>query len=212
MVNPRGSSGYGQDFAALCVGDWGGGDYADIMAAVDHAIGQGWVDPARMAVNGISYGGYMTSWILTHTDRFACAIPEMLISNLVSMFGQSDISYYMMEFEGPGTPWAGAQHLWQHSPLAHVLGASTPTLLIQGEADYRCPIGQAEELFVSLRRLGVEAVLARLEGASHIVSHIGPPSQRLVRLRLIEAWLADHGVRRLDAPDATPVVRGAPPA
>jgi dipeptidyl aminopeptidase/acylaminoacyl peptidase len=207
MVNPRGSTGYSQDFAHMCIGEWGGGDYGDIMAGVDELIGRGWVDPSRMAVNGISYGGYMTSWILTHTDRFACAIPEMLISNMVSMFGNSDISYYMMAVEAPGTPWDGPQHLWEHSPLAHVGNASTPTLLIQGEVDYRCPIGQAEELFVSLRTRGIDAVLVRLQGASHGGSRIGPPRQRLARKVLIQQWLERYGVAT-PTPAAEPVVTG----
>jgi len=209
MVNPRGSTGYSQAFASACVGDWGGGDYGDIMAGVDDLIARGWVDPGRMAVNGISYGGYMTSWILTHTDRFACAIPEMLISNIVSMFGNSDISYFMMAFEAPGTPWDGAEHLWEHSPLAHVGNASTPTLLIQGEVDYRCPVGQAEELFVSLRQRGVDAVLVRLQGASHIASLVGPPRQRLARKVLIQQWLERYGVADPAAVDASvPAVAG----
>ena len=201
LVNPRGSTGYSQDFAAMCIGDWGGGDYEDIMAGVDELIARGWVDPGRMAVNGISYGGYMSSWILTHTDRFACAIPEMLISNMLSMFGTSDISYYMMAMEAPGTPWDGWQHLWQHSPLAHVGAASTPTLLIQGEVDYRCPVGQAEELFASLRARGVEAVMVRLQGGSHGAARMGPPRQRLARKVLIQEWLVRHGVAAL-APEA----------
>ncbi len=205
MVNPRGSTGYSQAFAAMCVGDWGGGDYGDIMAGVDQLIARGWVDPGRMAVNGISYGGYMTSWILTQTDRFACAVPEMLISNMVSMFGNSDISYYMMAFEAPGTPWDGVENLWQHSPLAHVGSASTPTLLIQGEVDYRCPMGQAEELFASLRVRGVDAVLVRLQGASHGASRVGPPRQRLARKVLIQQWLERYGVAAPAAADAAGV-------
>lgn len=185
QVNPRGSTGYGQTFTAACLHDWGGGDYEDIMAGVDELIACGWVDPGRMAVNGISYGGFMSSFILTHTDRFACGIPEMLVSDLVSMWGTSDIGWFLMEEEIPGAPTEGWETLWEHSPLASVGNCRTPALIIEGEADYRCPIGQGEELYTGLRRRGIEAVLVRLQGASHIAAFVGPPRQRLARKSLI---------------------------
>ncbi len=194
MVNPRGSYGYGQAFTHACVDDWGGGDFQDIMAGVDEVVRRGWVDPARMAVNGISYGGYMSSWILTHTDRFACAIPEMLVSDLVSMAGTSDIGWFLGRDEAGGTPLDGGRGLWAHSPLSSVQGATTPTLIIEGEVDYRCPIGQGEELFMALRWQGVEAVLVRLQGASHVAAWTGAPRQRLARKALIQGFLTRHGV------------------
>ena len=194
MVNPRGSLGYGQAFTAGCVNDWGGGDYQDIMAGVDALIARGWVDPGRMAVNGISYGGYMSSWILTHTDRFACAIPEMLVSDLVSMWGTSDIGWFLMEGQAGGTPLDGGRGLWAHSPLAYAHQAKTPTLIIEGENDHRCPIGQGEELYTALRRQGVEAVLVRLQGVSHVAAWMGPPRLRLARKALIQRFLLRHGV------------------
>jgi dipeptidyl aminopeptidase/acylaminoacyl peptidase len=194
MVNPRGSYGYGQAFSAGCVNDWGGGDFQDIMAGVDELIARGWVDPARMAVNGISYGGYMSSWILTHTDRFACAIPEMLVSDLVAMWGTSDIGWFLMEEQAGGSPLDGGRGLWAHSPLAYAHQAKTPTLIIDGEADFRCPIGQGEELFTALRRQGVEAVLVRLQGVSHVAAFLGPPRLRRARKALIQRFLVRHGV------------------
>ena len=194
MVNPRGSTGYGQAFSAACVNDWGGGDYADIMAGVDHLIERGWVDPARMAVNGISYGGYMSSWIVTQTDRFACAVPEMIVYDLVSMWGTSDIGWYFTETEGAGSPWENRDHVWKHSPAAHAHNVKTPTLLIEGELDFRCPISQGEEFYTALKRHGVETRLVRLQGASHIAAFTGKPRQRLARKAIIEAWLKQHGV------------------
>ena len=194
QVNPRGSVGYGQAFTRGCVSDWGGGDYEDIMAGVDAVIARGWVDPGRMAVNGISYGGYMTSWIITHTDRFACGIPEMLVSDLISMWGTSDIGWFLIGEENGGNPWDGWQELWSHSPLASAGRCRTPALIIEGEIDYRCPIGQGEELYTALRRQDVEAAMVRLQGASHIAAFVGPPRQRLARLALIERWLVRHGV------------------
>ncbi len=194
MVNPRGSSGYGQAFSRGCVNDWGGGDYQDIMAGVDAVIARGWGDPKRMAVGGISYGGYMTSWIITQTDRFACAVPEMLLADLTSMWGTSDIGWFLMEAEAGGSPLDGGEGLWKHSPLAYAHRCKTPALIIQGEEDFRCPMGQGEELYTALRRQGVEAVLVRLQGASHIAAFMGPPRLRLARRALIERWLARHGV------------------
>lgn len=203
-VNPRGSSGYGQAFTAACVDDWGGGDYQDIMAGVDELIARGWVDPSRMAVTGISYGGFMTSWIITHTDRFACAVPEMLVADLISMWGTSDIGWFLMEEEILGSPMRGWEKLWAHSPLASVGRCRTPALIIEGEADYRCPIGQGEELYTGLRRQGVEAVLVRLQGASHVAAFLAPPRQRLARKALVDRWLERHGVAEAEASPVSP--------
>lgn len=193
-INPRGSGGYGQDFVRACVGDWGGKDFADLMAGVDAALARGFTDPARMAVTGISYGGFMTCWTVTHTDRFAAAITEMCVSNLVSFYGTSDIGPDFAEFEIPGSPWDGADALWAHSPMKYVAACGTPTLVIHGESDYRCPIEQGEQFYTALRRRGVETALIRVPGASHVFSIIGKPSQRVGRLRAMEAWLRGHGI------------------
>lgn len=193
-VNPRGSGGYGQEFTSACVGDWGGDDYLDLMAGVEAVVARGFVDEKRMAVTGISYGGFMTGWVVTHTRRFAVAITEMCVSNLLSFYGTSDIGTHFAEFEIPGRPWEGAEALWAHSPLKYVGDCATPTLVIGGEADHRCPIEQGEQFYASLRRRGVEAAMIRFPGASHVFSIIGKPSQRLGRLRAMEAWLAAHGV------------------
>lgn len=147
-----------------------------------------------MAVNGISYGGYMSSWILTHTDRFACAVPEMLVSDLISMWGTSDIGWFLGEQESGDSPLDGGRGLWAHSPIANAASATTPTLIIEGENDYRCPIGQGEELYTALRRRGVEAVLVRLQGASHVAAWLGAPRQRLARKAPIQRFPVRHGV------------------
>ena len=193
-MNPRGSGGYGQAFVKACVGDWGGNDYLDLMAGLDAVIARGYVDSSRQAVTGISYGGFMTDWIITHTSRFRTAITEMCVSNLVSFYGTSDIGTHFAEFEAQGTPWEGVENLWNHSPMKYVGNCTTPTLVIHGESDYRCPIEQGEQFYASLRRRGVEAALIRVPGASHVFSLIGKPSQRVGRLRAMEAWLRDHGV------------------
>lgn len=190
FCNPRGSSGYGQAFQAACVRDWGGGDYRDILAGVERALEEGFADARRMAVTGISYGGYMTGWVVTHTDRFACAVAEMVVANLVSMYGTSDVGPHFIPFEGGGTPWDGLEELWAHSPLRYAEAARTPTLVVTGTADYRCPSAEGEQLYAALKRRGVPSAIAVFEEASHAFSLLGLPSQRVRRLLLVEAWMA----------------------
>jgi dipeptidyl aminopeptidase/acylaminoacyl peptidase len=192
FINPRGSNGYGQEFTRACVNDWGGKDFQDLMAGVDAAIAAGGIDTARLVVTGISYGGFMTSWTIGHTDRFAAAIPEMLVGNLVSFFGTSDIGTWFIPAEVAGDPFAGLEKAWHHSPLAHLDQANTPTLVIEGEADWRCPIEQGEQVYATLRQRGVEAALVRFPNASHIFSLIAPPSMRLRRQRVAAAWMDRH--------------------
>lgn len=192
MTNPRGSGGYGQEFVSACVGDWGGLDYQDIMAGVDEVISRGFIDTGRMAVTGISYGGFMTNWVITHTDRFASAVTEMCVSNLLSFYGTSDIGTHFLEFEIPGSIWDDPDRLWEHSPIRYIENCTTPTLVIHGEHDWRCPIEQGEQVFASLRRRGVETAMIRFPGCSHIFSIIGKPSLRLKRFRATEAWFDRH--------------------
>ncbi len=192
LTNPRGSGGYGQEFVSACVGDWGGLDYQDIMAGVDEVISRGFIDTERLGVTGISYGGYMTNWVITHTDRFAGAITEMCVSNLLSFYGTSDIGTHFLEFEIPGSIWEDPAKLWQHSPIRYIENCTTPTLVIHGEHDWRCPIEQGEQVFASLRRRGIETAMIRFPGCSHIFSIIGKPSLRLKRFRAMEAWLDRH--------------------
>jgi len=194
LTNPRGSGGYGQEFMRACVGDWGGKDYEDIMLGVDEMVGRGIVDTDRMAVTGISYGGYMTNWTVTHTDRFACAITEMCVSNLLSFYGTSDIGTHFLEAEIPGSPWESPENLWNHSPIKYIEECSTPTMVIHGDADWRCPIEQGEQVFASLKRRGVDTAMVRFPGCSHVFSRIGSPSQRKKRFRVMEAWLMRYGI------------------
>ncbi len=152
--NPRGSSGYGKEFRLANHADWGGGDYADLMAGVDHLIEQRIADPDRLGVLGWSYGGYMTSWIIGHTDRFKAACVGAGVTNLIAMNGTSDIpsflpDYFDYEF------WDNLQPYLDHSPIFHVKGVSTPTLIQHGEVDKRVPVGQGHELYNALKRQGV---------------------------------------------------------
>lgn len=194
MPNPRGSAGRGDEFRALTVGDWGGGDFLDLMGFVDHAVDLGVADRTRLYLTGGSYGGFLTNWALTRTRRFRAAVSERSISNFTSKLGTSDNGYTINRFELGGADLFDetASTLLDRSPLRHAASIDTPMLLIHGEDDQRCPIEQSEQLFVALRRLGIPARFARFPGESHSLTTGGRPDHRIARLHLILAWLADH--------------------
>lgn len=152
--NPRGSSGYGKQFRFGNYDDWGGGDYEDIMAGVDHVIALGVADPNRLAVMGWSYGGYMTAWVITHTGRFKAAAAGAAVTNLRSFTGTADIPGFLPDYFS-GESWENAELYRKHSPMSHVKGATTPTLILHGEADLRVPVSQSYELYNALKRQGV---------------------------------------------------------
>ena len=194
-VNPRGSDGYGETFKQACVRDWAGRDYEDLMTALDQFIERtGWVDTSRLGVAGGSYGGFMTNWAVGHTDRFAAAVSMRSISNLVSEFAQTDIVLWGELEMGP-QPWPDPDELWQRSPIRYVRDIHTPLLLLHGEADLRCAVSQAEELFGALRLLGREVEMVRFPGESHELSRNGRPDRRVERLRRIAGWFAKHLLR-----------------
>jgi dipeptidyl aminopeptidase/acylaminoacyl peptidase len=152
-ANVRGSSGYGQTFRYANYGDWGGGDYQDLMTGVDHVIGLGIADPDRMGVMGWSYGGYMTSWIITQTKRFRAASVGAGVTNLMSFTGTADIpgflpDYFASEF------WDKPKVYSKHSPMSQMKGVTTPTLIQHGEKDERVPLSQGQELYNALKRQG----------------------------------------------------------
>jgi dipeptidyl aminopeptidase/acylaminoacyl peptidase len=186
-VNPRGSSGSGEAFAQAVNYDWGGKDYEDIMAGVDAAIARGGIDPERMAVTGGSYGGYMTNWIIGHTDRFKAAITLNSVTNLTSSFGTGDIDSTYAERDY-GLPWEAEAMYRERSPLTYAPQMTTPTRIIHAENDYRCPIEQGEQLYVWLKKLGRAPVdFIRVPRASHTVN--ASPRQRLqVREKVFE-WI-----------------------
>jgi len=192
-LNPRGSHAYGDAFVRACVGDWGGKDYQDLMAGVDHALGLGWVDRDRLYVTGGSYGGFMTNWIVGHTDRFKAAAAQRSISNNVSAFGTSDIGWHFWQFEmGDATPWRDEHKLVERSPLTYVEKVTTPLLILHAEKDYRCPIEQAEQFFVALKLLGKEAVFVRYQDDSHELTRGGKPRNRIDHARRIADWFDAH--------------------
>ncbi|HEV8536787.1 MAG TPA: S9 family peptidase [Candidatus Limnocylindria bacterium] len=193
FTNPRGSHAYGERFVTACVGDWGGKDYEDLMAGVDHALGWGWVDPKRLYVTGGSYGGFMTNWIVGHTDRFRAAVTQRSVSNNISAFGTSDIGWHFWEHEmGDATPWRGGEKLVERSPLTYVTNIKTPLLILHAERDLRCPIEQAEQLFVALKVLGKEAVFVRFGEDNHDLTRGGKPKSRVEHCRRIADWFDAH--------------------
>jgi dipeptidyl aminopeptidase/acylaminoacyl peptidase len=192
-LNPRGSHAYGDAFLRACVGDWGGKDYLDLMAGLDHVLSFGWADPDRLYVTGGSYGGFMTNWIVGHTDRFKAAATQRSISNNISAFGTSDIGWHFWQFEmGDATPWRDEHKLVERSPLTYVERVTTPLLLLHSEKDYRCPIEQAEQFFVALKLLGKEAVFVRYQDDSHELTRGGKPRNRIDHARRIADWFDGH--------------------
>lgn len=152
-ANVRGSSGYGAKFRYANYGDWGGGDYRDLLTGVDHVIGKGLADPDQLGVMGWSYGGFMTSWIITQTSRFRAASVGAGVTNLVSFTGTADIPSFLPDYFH-GEFWDNFEAYRAHSPLFHVQGVRTPTLIQHGERDERVPLSQGQELYNALKRQG----------------------------------------------------------
>lgn len=192
-INPRGGLGYGQQFVNACRGDYGGGDYRDLMEAMDYALSRySFIDESRLGVTGGSYGGFMTNWIVGHTDRFKAAVTQRSISNWLSFYGVSDIGFFFTEDQIGGNAWDDTEKLWKHSPLAYVGNVSTPLLILHGEQDLRCPIEQAEQLYVALKRRKQTTRFVRFPGANHELSRGGHPHLRVRRLEHIAGWFNEH--------------------
>ena len=193
-TNPRGSQGYGEAFAQAVVGDWGGGDYADVMAALDEAIARHpFIDADRLGVLGGSYGGFLTSWTVGHTKRFKAACSERAVNCQYTMFGTSDIghSFNVVELGGP-MPWEDMARYIERSPLTYAKDVVTPLLIIHSEDDLRCPIEQGEQLFVALKKLRREVRFIRFPDENHEMSRSGKPRHRLERFRHILEWFGTY--------------------
>jgi dipeptidyl aminopeptidase/acylaminoacyl peptidase len=193
-ANPRGSQGYGEAFAQAVVGDWGGGDYADVMAVLDEALRRSpFIDPDRLGVLGGSYGGFLTSWTVGHTDRFKAACSERAVNCQYTMFGTSDIgSTFNVVEMGGAMPWEDMTRYIERSPLTYAKNIVTPLLILHSEDDLRCPIEQAEQLFVALKKLRREVRFVRFPGENHEMSRSGRPRHRLERFRHILEWFAKY--------------------
>ncbi|MCL2548871.1 MAG: S9 family peptidase [Symbiobacteriaceae bacterium] len=193
FLNPRGGLGYGQEFQSGVNRHYGEGDYRDLMLALDYAIEQHpQIDSSRLGVTGISYGGFMTNWIVGHTDRYQAAITEASISNWVSFFGTSDIGFSFCEGQHGADPLSDLEEMIRRSPLTYVQNVVTPLLISHNETDYRCPIEQGEQLFVALKKLGREVRMIRFPSSNHGLPGSGHPALRLDRLRHFMKWFTDH--------------------
>ncbi|MGB2643776.1 MAG: S9 family peptidase [Candidatus Acidiferrum sp.] len=148
--NFRGSSGRGEKFESANQNDWGDGDYKDDMSGVQAIVDKGWADPDRLGAFGWSYGGFMTMWIDTQSDRFKAISPGAGLPDLYSMYSQTDIHRYLTVFLGMKSPWDNFQEYWDHSPMKYVGNVKTPTMILHGQADTRVPIPQAEEFYRAL--------------------------------------------------------------
>ena len=185
QTNPRGSSGYGQDFSAALWANWGVPDFDDVMAAVDYAIDQGYADPDRLGVGGWSYGGILTDHVITKTDRFKGAISGASEVLYVANYGHD---HYQLQWESElGLPWdPEARKVWERlSPFNRVDNVTTPTLVMGGEVDWNVPIQNSEQLYQALRRLGVPTQLVVYPGQSHVLR---VPSYQKDRYERYLAW------------------------
>jgi dipeptidyl aminopeptidase/acylaminoacyl peptidase len=191
-TNPRGSCGYGREFSLAVRGAWGEKDSLDIMAGVDALLQKGYIDEQHMGVTGGSYGGYMTNWLIGHTDRFKAAVTDRSVTNLASDFGSCDVGWTFADDELDTTPWEDLDRYMRMSPITYVKNIHTPLLIIHSEQDLRCNIEQAEQLFASLKYLGREVLFVRFEGQSHGLSRGGHPKLRVERLRHILGWFEKY--------------------
>lgn len=187
--NPRGSTGYGQDFCLAIWQDWGGPDFEDVMAAVDDAITRGWADPDRMAVTGWSYGGMLTNHVITKTDRFRAAATGASAALYVVNYGHDQ--YQRWWEQELGFPWEpAARAIYERmSPFNRVAEVTTPTLILGGEEDWNVPIINSEQLYLALKRLGVETELVVYPGEYHGIdtpSHVEDLEERYLE------WFGDH--------------------
>ena len=186
--NPRGSSGYGTEFRRANMKDWGMGDYQDLMTGVDHVIAMGVADPNRLGVMGWSYGGFMTSWIVTQTKRFKAASAGAPVTNLMSFNGTADIPSFVPDYFG-GQSWDAIDVYQKHSPMFNVKGVSTPTMIQHGEADVRVPISQGYEFYNALKAQGVPARMLVLPRQPH-----GPnePKMQIAAMKSNLEWFEKY--------------------
>ena len=191
--NPRGSKGYGEAWTGAIRDNWGEPAMADAMACVDHALAQGWADSERLAVMGGSYGGYLTGWIIGHSERFQCAIAERGVYNLVSFGGTTDFiardhSFFLSNHTDD------TESFRRNSPLTYAGNVKTPVMIVHSEGDLRCPVSQGDEYFRAVKRTNPAETIYLRYGpeASHELSRGGPLDLRVDRQKRFHAWLKKY--------------------
>lgn len=188
FANPRGGDAYGDDFADIR-GKYGTIDYDDLMTFTDLVLDKYPIDPDKVGVTGGSYGGFMTNWIVSHTDRFKAAATQRSISNWISFYGTSDIGYYFASDQTDANPYEKHDEMWEQSPLKHAQNINTPLLFIHSEQDYRCPVEQAMQLYTVVKEKGVDTRFIWFKNENHDLSRSGSPKNRLTRLEEIHNWM-----------------------
>lgn len=189
LCNPRGGEGRGNEFGDLRE-RYGTIDFQDFMEFTDHVIKlYPAIDEKRLGVTGGSYGGWMTNWIIGHTDRFAAAVSQRSFSNWLSDFGCSEIGYSFDVGENGGkTPWTNPKELWERSPVAYADRVKTPTMFIHSLKDYNCPLSEGMQMFAAIKYHGVPSKAVLFEGENHELSRSGKPLHRIHRLKEMKAW------------------------
>jgi dipeptidyl aminopeptidase/acylaminoacyl peptidase len=187
FCNPRGSDGYGDDFRTKIHDNWGEADMNDILSGVDAVVAQGYIDETRMAVTGGSYGGFMTAWVIGHDQRFAAAVSQRGVYQMMSFYGTTDVPR-LIEGEFDTMAFDDPEKMWKYSPFAYVRQMHTPLLLIHSDNDFRVPISDAEQLFTALKKLRRTVEFVRYPRDGHELSRSGEPKHRIDRLERITAW------------------------
>jgi dipeptidyl aminopeptidase/acylaminoacyl peptidase len=185
MPNPRGSTGFGQQFTDEISGDWGGKVFDDLMKGADFADTLPYVDRTRMGAAGASFGGYMMDWFLGHTTRFRALVSHAGVFNLTSMYGATE-ELWFPEWDLKGTPWTNPEMYDRFSPHKYAKSFKTPTLVTHGELDFRVPIGEGLQLFTTLRRLGVPARMVYFPDEGH---WINKPANSALWYRTFIEWM-----------------------
>jgi dipeptidyl aminopeptidase/acylaminoacyl peptidase len=194
-INPRGSTGYGQDFVNGIQHSYPGKDYDDLMAGVDAALAKGWIDDKNLFVCGGSGGGVLTAWIVGHTDRFAAAVSMRPVINWHSFVGTTDGPNWYHQFQK--YPWEDPMEYAARSPLHYVANVKTPTMVMTGEADLRTPMGQSEEYYRALKMLKKETLLVRMPDEFHGWRR---PSHQLLQQLYLQAWFDKHSRKEKSNP------------
>ena len=189
FINHRASTGYGDEFSTAIKGDWGNLDYNDLMYGVDYAIAQGLVDGDRMGVCGLSGGGNLSCWIVGNTNRFKAAVPENPVANWLSFYGVSDIGVWFAVEELGGHPHEIPEIYRKCSPITYAHNCTTPTLMVQGEMDFRCPAEQSEQFYTILKANGCICEMARLPFSPHAGSIAGAPAVRKYQNEVLLDWM-----------------------
>lgn len=192
FCNPRGGQGYGEEHSKSIWNNWGTIDYDDIMAWADYVEKKPYIDKAKMGVTGGSYGGYMTNWIIGHTNRFKAAVTQRSVSNLTSMYGSSDFNWSFENEFGNEPPWKNIENYWKQSPIQYIGNAKTPTLIIHSEQDLRAEAEQGLQIFVALKRLGVDTALVLFPDEPHGLSRGGRTDRRIARLTHMKRWFDQY--------------------